>query len=185
MPKTTDAQMMTATCCVRESLMRGTLRARLMAAKASSASRLRKRGGVSTAPRKGKILGILRDSMVLTHCSDDLSLHAELVRESAREIVDSTAPVPGDVRHSPDVIEHMAAGEQEDQDQADSSPQVPVLDDGQDVGVCDGDEGEEAEEDRDGRANPAVVDGPADAWIVAGGELACDPAVHALCGLWS
>ena len=78
------------------------------------------------------------------------------------------------------MVEHVAASEQEDQDQADAGPEVPVLDYRQNIGVCDGDEGEEAQQDGDGRPDPGVVDRAADTRVVACRQLACQPAVHAL-----
>lgn len=65
------------------------------------------------------------------------------------------------------MVEHVTAGEEEDQDQADSGPQVPVLDDGQNVRVCNGDECEKTEKDGYGRADSRVVDRSADTWVVS------------------
>lgn len=120
---------------------------------------------------------------LLTHSGDDLRLHAELVGEATGEIVDSTFSIAGHVGDPPDVIEHVAGGEKQDEDQTDAGPEIAVLDDGQDVGICDGDEGEETEQDGHGRADAAPVDRSTDARVVSRGQLAQDPAVHALGGL--
>lgn len=43
------------------------------------------------------------------------------------------------------MVEHVARGEEQDEDQRDAGPEVSVLDHRKDVGVCDGDEGEETQ----------------------------------------
>jgi len=48
----------------------------------------------------------------LTYPRDDLGLEAVLVLEPAGEIANPPSAVTGNVRHPPDVIEHMTTSEQ-------------------------------------------------------------------------
>lgn len=51
-------------------------------------------------------------SRLLTHCGNDLGLHAKLVLEPSCEIADSTATIACNIWYSSDVVEHMATSEQ-------------------------------------------------------------------------
>ena len=64
----------------------------------------------------------------LTHRSNNLRLHAELVAESAGEVRHAASSIAGYVGYFSDVVEHVAACEKEDGDQADRSPEISVLD---------------------------------------------------------
>jgi hypothetical protein len=137
MASMTRPQASVAIPWARGSVMRGTLRAREMVANARMASREtlvlarerereRERGGLEE----------------LTHGSNNLSLETKLVLETTGKVRDSALAVACNVRNLADVVEHVATGEEEDGDQADGGPEVAALEDGQDVGGCDGEGGD-------------------------------------------
>lgn len=96
--------------------------------------------------------------MRLTHCGHDLSLHSELVRKASCEVGDAALAVPRHIRHFSDMVEHVSARKEQDGDQADPGPEITVLNHGQDVRLRDGDEGDQAEDDRCGGDQADVVD---------------------------
>lgn len=124
----TAPQANRATPCVLGSLMRGTLMAREMPESARTPSTAVRRAG-TIIERRGE--GVL---FFLTHGSDNLRLEAVLVLEARRKVGDAAAAVARDIRDVPDLVEHVAAGEEQDGDQGDGSPDGAALDDGQDVG---------------------------------------------------
>ena len=63
----------------------------------------------------------------------------------------------------PYMIEHLATREEQHRDERDGGPEVAVLQEGPDVGRCDGEEGEEAEEGGRHDDGAEVVEG-ADYW---------------------
>jgi hypothetical protein len=69
------------------------------------------------------------------------------------------------------VVEHVATGEEKDSDQAESSPEVAALEDGEDVGSSDGEGGDGSEDGYGGGDDFDVVD-----WAGEGGSRACDMA---------
>jgi len=69
---------------------------------------------------------------------DDLRLEAELVAEASGEVADAALAIARDVRGLADVVEHVSRCEEQDGDQADSGPEIAVLEDWDDVGRCDG-----------------------------------------------
>lgn len=119
----------------------------------------------------------------LTDGGDNLRLHAELVLETASKVADATLAITSNVGDLSDVVEHVAAGEEKHHDQAEGSPQIAVLDDGQNVGGGDGDEGDEAEDSSGHGDNLDVVDGADNRRVRALGEVARDPGVDAVGGL--
>jgi hypothetical protein len=87
----------------------------------------------------------------LTDGGNNLRLETELVAKSSSEIAESTFSVSGDIRHFADVVEHVSTGEEQHGDETEGSPEVAVLEDGDDVGRCDGDKGDGAKDScRDG-----------------------------------
>jgi len=85
-------------------------------------------------------------SQQLTHCSHDLSLNAILILKPACKIADSTTAVASNVRDSSNVVKHVSASEEKNHDQADTSPQVAVLQEGHNVWVCHRNKREYAQE---------------------------------------
>jgi hypothetical protein len=61
------------------------------------------------------------------------------------------------------VVEHVATGEEKDSDQAESSPEVAALEDGEDVGSSDGEGGDGSEDGYGGGDDFDVVD-----WVWGG-----------------
>ena len=64
---------------------------------------------------------------LLTHRSNDLSFETELIRKTPSEVINASRTIPGDVRYFTNVIEHVTAREEKDNDQAYSGPYVPIL----------------------------------------------------------
>lgn len=76
----------------------------------------------------------------LTHSSNNLRLQPILILETTSEVADTTLSVSCDIRHLSNVVVHVSAGEEQNCDQADSSPKISVLNDGEDVRHSDGSE---------------------------------------------
>ena len=81
------------------------------------------------------------------------------------------------------MIEHMAAGEEKNGDEADGGPDIAVLDYGEDVrGSCDGKRDDTHDGgDANNPANP--VDGPRDVGMRAVGSLTNQPGMNLLSAL--
>lgn len=149
--------------------MRGTLTTKEMAQNESTPSRL--------------ILAIVRwaqDARIRTESSNNLSFHAKLVLESARKVADAATAIASNVWHLPYVVEHMTAGKQKDGNQADGGPEIPILDDGQDVWRGRNCQSTYSEDYDDGRSPPQVIDGPLDWGMWSVRQVACDPCVNLL-----
>lgn len=86
-------------------------------------------------------------------------------------------PITTDIRYSPDVVEHVPGGEEKDGDQADSGPEVPVLDHGKDIRSRHGDQGDKPYHGGADDGNLHVVDGAYEGGMWDGRELAGDPGV--------
>lgn len=71
----------------------------------------------------------------LTQRGHNLGLQAKLLLETGRNVTNSTSSVASDVRDLADVVEHVSAGEEQDRDEADGSPEVSALKDGHHVRV--------------------------------------------------
>ena len=54
-----------------------------------------------------------------------------MVGETPSKIADSAFPIARNVRHLPYMIEHMTARKEQYDDEADSSPEVSILDNGE------------------------------------------------------
>jgi hypothetical protein len=63
----------------------------------------------------------------LTHSCNNLCLQAILIGETASKVADAPTSITSNVRHLSNVIEHVAASEQKNSDQADGSPDVAIL----------------------------------------------------------
>lgn len=70
----------------------------------------------------------------LTDGSYDLSLHAKLILEPTSEVAYATVAITRNIGNLPYMIEHLAAGEEEDNNEADSSPKISTLNHWKDVG---------------------------------------------------
>lgn len=69
-----------------------------------------------------------------TKSSYDLRLQAELALEARGNVAHPTTSVASDIRHLANVVKHVSTGEEKDRDQADGSPDVAVLNNGQNIG---------------------------------------------------
>lgn len=174
----TPPQTKTAMDCARASAMRGTLSARLMVAKERTPSvkndvsreQIRLHIQIYESINVGK-------GEALTQRSDNLRLQPELVLEAAGEIAHTSFAVRARVRHFPDMIEHMARGEKEDGEQGDGCPEVAVLNDGEDVGGSNAEEGDDTEAERGDDGDFDIVDRADERRRAGVGELAGEPGV--------
>jgi hypothetical protein len=69
----------------------------------------------------------------LTYCRHDLRLESVLVRKTPRKVAYTATTVTCNVRHLPDMIKHISTCEQEDSNQTNDCPDVPVLDNGKEI----------------------------------------------------
>jgi hypothetical protein len=109
-----------------------------------------------------------------------LSLETELVLETAGEVGETTLAVVASVGHLADVVEHVAAGEEQDKDQADGGPQVAVLDDWKDVGRGDGEECEGTDDSSRDGDDLDIVDRTLDRRVRGVGKVTAQPRVNRL-----
>ena len=116
-----------------------------------------------------------------THGSNNLRLQAKLVLETACKVADAAFSIGRDIGNFANVVEHVSASEEQHSDETEGSPQVAVLQDGDDVGRCNSDEGNSTEDSgRDGD-DLDPVDGAGDGRFGSvGGELASDPGLDLL-----
>lgn len=132
--------------------MRGTLRAREMVAKARMASGYGQNGKAKRERRRV-------DESELTHGSDNLSLETKLVLETTGKVGNATLAVACDIGDLADVVEHVTTGEEQNGDQADGSPEVAALNDGQCVRGSYGESGNGSEDGSGGGNDLDPVDG--------------------------
>nr|POE93616.1 hypothetical protein CFP56_19628 [Quercus suber] len=172
MPRITPPQRNTATCWVRGSVMRGTLSAREMVANASTPSG--KTSQLTHAQPEGKA--------VRTHGRHNLRLYSKLAGEATSNIADPALAVLLHVWDFPDVIEHVSAGEEQDKDQADRSPEIAILDDRQDVGRGDREESHTSEDRSGHHCDLDIVDRSNERWVRTTRQVSGDPSMNWLGG---
>jgi hypothetical protein len=170
----TPDQTKTNNCWLLGSAMRGTLTAREMAANDRTPS------GTRLAHNFHDIVG---KRQAHTHGSNDLGLHAELVLKATGKVADTTLTIASNVGNLADVVEHVAASEEQDGDKADGSPEVPVPDHGEDVGP--GHVGQAYGAGEEGACSEPLdpVDGALKGRVWAVGGMAGDPVIDLLGGL--
>lgn len=71
------------------------------------------------------------DQSKLTYSGDNLCLQSKLLGELITKVADTTITISSNIRHLSDVVEHMSTSEKEDGDQANSGPDIPILEDRQ------------------------------------------------------
>lgn len=67
------------------------------------------------------------NSLGLTHCSYNLCLQSELVLEASSKVAHTSLAVACNIGNLSDMVEHVSTCEQQDCNQADSSPEITVL----------------------------------------------------------
>lgn len=144
----------TATFCVRESEMRGTLTVRAIAQNARRPSEDARLAHLT--PLRAVESNLRRH----TQGSNNLRLKAQLALEVRGEVCDSTAAISCDVRHLADVVEHMPAGKEQNCDQAEGCPDIAVLHNGDHIGRCRRQQCTSTKDNSDPRPPPHPVDGP-------------------------
>lgn len=112
-----------------------------------------------------------------TDSGHDLSFQPKLILEAPCKITDPTPTVTADIRHPPDVIEHVSGCEQEHGDQAQTSPYITILDNGHGVRVGDGYERDEAKNGGCDGDKVDPVEGAFDRRLRSMGKLSRDPRV--------
>lgn len=166
----------TATCWDWGLVIRGTLTARAIAQKAITPSAKCQQG-----PNDGHTIQVETPRMAqLTHGRDDLRLDTQLALEPSREVRNAPLLVLRDVGNLPNVVEHVAAREQNDSDKRYRRPQVAVLDDGLNVAGRGGNEGHDAGDSDRGDHNAHPVDRPADRGVRAVRSVARKPVADLL-----
>ena len=118
-----------------------------------------------------------------THGGNNLRLHPVLVLETASEVAYTPLAVPCDIRDLANVIKHVAAGEKENGDEADSSPHVAVRRKGPGVGPEHVDQGADAGGNDQTKGPGEVVKGSLDSWVWAVGGVTDKPIADLLGGL--
>lgn len=162
----------TATCCVLGSAIRGTLSANEIVAKDKRPS--------STVRSWGKAFW-----RKLTHSSDYLCFKTELIWEASRKIADASTSIASNIWYFSDMVEHMAAGEEENGNQTYRSPDVTILNDGYDIWPCDAQKSNTTK-DRGDNGDPAnPINGTVYLGVRAARHVSCDPRVHLLSRLRS
>lgn len=121
----------------------------------------------------------------LTNGCNDLGFHAELVLESTSKVADTALTIACNIRNLPDVIEHLSTGEQEDGNQTDGSPEVSVLDNRQDIGGQNSDQGDGTHQDRNCRDEAHIVEGSNQRGLGAIRQVTTDPSVQCLGANWA
>lgn len=81
------------------------------------------------------------------------------------------------------MVKHVAAGEEQDGDEADGGPEVAALQEGEDIGASDGSEGDGTEDGGGGDDELDPVKGTDEWGCRERGEAAGDPVVDWLCGV--
>lgn len=128
--------------------------------------------------RPGQLLSLDWSESKLTHGGNDLSLQSELVLETTSEVANSALAIGCNVGNLADVVEHVAAGEEQDSDQADGGPEVAVLDDREEVRRGDGQEGEDTDNGCCDGDNLDIVDRANDGRVRTLREMAAEPCVN-------
>lgn len=80
------------------------------------------------------------------------------------------------------MVEHLATGEKQHSDQADCSPEVPVLNNREHIGRQDCEHGHGGHQGGDYRHDTHVVDGANNLWLSAFGEVTSNPSIDLLGG---
>lgn len=100
--------------------------------------------------------------------------------EPRGKVVDATTSITSYIRHLSDLVEHMAASEQENTDQAQACPNIAVLDDGEHIrpglenNTCDA-------QSADNRYYPSdVIDWSAHSRVRSVRQVPREPYVHIL-----
>jgi hypothetical protein len=120
------------------------------------------------------------DRRKLTHSSNDLGLETELVLETTGEVADTALAISSDVGNLADVVEHVSAGEEQNSDQADGSPEVAVLDDREEVGCSDSQECEDTDDGSRDSDDLHIVDGALNRWVRRVREMTTKPCMNGL-----
>lgn len=72
----------------------------------------------------------------LTHGRHNLGLKTKLVGKPSSKVAHTTSAVACNIRDFANVVEHMSTCEEKDENQANTSPDVAVLEDGKKVWPC-------------------------------------------------
>lgn len=108
----------------------------------------------------------MADRYIRTHPSHDLRLQSELVRESCGKVYDIAIPITGHVRNLSDMVEHVAASKEQDDEETDGCPKVSVLNHREDIGSCDAEECYQTQYSCCDDYDPYVIGGALDWWLI-------------------
>lgn len=122
-----------------------------------------------------------RESQNAVNSRDDLALQTELVAKATSEVADAALAVALYIGRLTDVIEHVAGGEEKDSDERESSPEVTVLQEREDVGRGHSDNGDTTKHGGGHGDDLYPVDGAGDLRLGdVGWELAGHPGMDLL-----
>lgn len=120
----------------------------------------------------------------LTHSGNNLDLKAKLALETTGKVSNASLAISGNIRDFADMVEHVAANEEEDGNHAASSPEVSVLNNWKNV-RRGGDQRSDGTGDKGkGRCPLEPVYGTLDLRVRAAGKMTGEPASDLLSGGW-
>lgn len=106
-----------------------------------------------------------------------------MVLETTGKVGDATLAITRYIRNLSDVVEHVARGEEQNHDDANGSPEVAVLEEGENIGAGDGGEGDETE-DGDGADDELhPVEGTVEGRGWGRGKMAREPVMDWFCAV--
>ena len=101
-----------------------------------------------------------------------------MVAEATSKVAKASLSIASYIRNLSNVVEHVSAREEENSNQAESSPEIAVLKDGNDIRCGDGKERDDTKDGGCDGHNLHVVDWAAYSGLRSiGGDLAGDPGV--------
>lgn len=121
----------------------------------------------------------------LTNCSNNLRLQTKLGLETSSKVADATLSITRHVWNLSDMVEHMSTCKEENSDQADGSPKIPVLDDRGEVWCGNGEEGDETENSGCNSHSLDIVEWSRHRGLLALRKVSSDPSVDRVGGLLS
>lgn len=127
-----------------------------------------------------------RKSQDTVNTCDDLRLESELIAETSSEVANASLAIARNVRCLSDVVEHVATREEENGDQANCSPEVAILDNGDDIGRSNSDECNKSKDADSYGDDLDPIDGAGDRGLGdITGDLAGNPGMDLFGRLWA
>lgn len=115
-----------------------------------------------------------------TDCCHHLCFQAELVLETARDVVNSTTSVTSDVGNFADMVEHVSAGKQENGHQGQGCPEVAALQNVRHIRPSHNTCSNNSKDDGYGDRPTRIVERSLDSRMRSVGQLTSEPGVNLL-----